>query len=62
MNEIINRLKSPIVIIQLITIIVGVIVYFAPQFSEQIKIVSTAIVSIINIYAGLNNPTDTDKF
>lgn len=58
MNEIINRLKSPIVIIQLITIIVGVIVYFAPQFSEQIKIISTAIVSIINVVAGLNNPSD----
>lgn len=62
MEEIKNRLKSPIVIIQLITIIVGVIVYFAPQFSEQIKIISTALVSIINVIAGLNNPTDAEKF
>lgn len=26
------------------------------------KLIETEIVSIINIYAGLNNPTDTDKF
>ena len=63
MLEIIKeRLKSPVVIIQIITIIVGVIVYFAPQFTEQIKVISTAIVSIINIFAGLNNPTDSKKF
>ena len=63
MLEIIKeRLKSPVVIIQIISIIVGVIVYFAPQFTEQIKVISTAIVSIINIFAGLNNPTDSEKF
>lgn len=63
MLEIIKeRLKSPVVIIQIISIIVGVIVYFAPQFTEQIKVISTAIVSIINIFAGLNNPTDSKKF
>ena len=38
-NEIKERIKSPVVIIQLISIIVGVIVYFAPQFSEQIKVI-----------------------
>ena len=62
MNKIIERLKSPVVIVQIITIVVGVIVYFAPQFSEQIKVVSTAIVSIINVFAGLNNPENKDEF
>ena len=57
-----ERLKSPVVIVQIISIIVGVIVYFVPQFSEEIKVVSTAIVSIINIFSGLNNPSDTEHF
>ena len=62
MNKIKERLKSPVVLIQIISIIVGVTIFFVPQFSEAIKIVSTAVVSIINIFAGLNNPTDKDKF
>lgn len=62
MKNILERLKSPVVIIQIISILVGVIVYFMPQFTEQIKVVSTAIVSIINIFAGLNNPTDSSNF
>lgn len=61
-QEIKERLKSPVVIIQIISILVGVIVYFAPQFSEPIKIISTALVSIINIFAGLNNPKNKDEF
>ena len=62
MNKIKERLKSPVVLIQIISIIVGVTIFFVPQFSEAIKIVSTAVVSIINIFAGLNNPTDKNKF
>ena len=62
LKEIKERLKSPVVIIQLISIIVGVIVYFAPQFSEQIKVISTALVSAINLFAGLNNPSDKGNF
>jgi hypothetical protein len=62
MNKIKERLKSPVVWVQIISIIVGVIVYFAPSFSEQIKVVSTAIVSMINIFAGLNNPENKDEF
>jgi hypothetical protein len=61
-NEIKERIKSPVVIIQLISIIVGVIVYFEPQFSEQIKVISTALVSAINLFAGLNNPSDKSNF
>lgn len=57
-----NRLKSPVVIIQIISIIVGVVIYFAPEVADQVKIISTAIVSVINILAGLNNPTDNENF
>lgn len=61
-DKILKKLKSPIVILQIISIIVGVIVYFAPQFTEQIKVISTALVSIINIFAGLNNPDNKEGF
>lgn len=61
-NEIKERLKSPVVIIQIISIVVGVLVYFKPDLSEQIKVVSGAIIGIINIFAGLNNPTDKNNF
>ena len=57
-----ERLKSPVVIIQLISIVVGVLIYFLPQFSDPIKVISEAIVAIINIFAGLNNPTDRENF
>ena len=56
LDEIKERLKSPVVIIQLISIIVGVIIYFAPQFSEQIKVVSEGIIAIINIFARFKRP------
>lgn len=62
MKDFKERLKSPVVWTQIITIIVGVIIYFAPQSTEAVKIVSTALVSIINIFAGLNNPTNKDSF
>ena len=57
-----DRLKSPIVIIQLISIIVGVIIFFAPNASDAINIIAGAIIAIINILAGLNNPTDKEGF
>ena len=62
LNEIKERIKSPVVIIQLISIIVGVIVYFAPQATDAIKVISTALVSAINLFAGLNNPSDKSNF
>ena len=60
--NILNRLKSPVVQIQLISILVGVIIYFAPGMADQVKVISTSIVGIINILSGLNNPTDTNNF
>lgn len=61
-NEIKERLKSPVVIGQIISIIVGIIIYFAPQFSDGIKVVSEGVLAIINLFAGLNNPTNKNGF
>lgn len=62
MEKIKQRLKSPVVQIQLISIIVGVIIFFAPDIRLSVEVVSGAIIAAINIIAGLNNPTDKDKF
>lgn len=60
--NIIERLKSPVVITQLISIIAEVIIFFSPNISDAVKVVSGAIVAIINVFAGLNNPTDRENF
>ncbi len=57
-----ERLKSPVVIMEAIGIITGVIVYFVPQATEPIKIITAGIVSLICLFAGLNNPTDKKNF
>ena len=55
-NTIKERLKSPVVIGQIISIIVGIIVYFAPQLSEPVKVVSEGIIAIVNIFARFKRP------
>lgn len=58
----IERLKSPIVWAQAISIIAGAVIFFAPGYEETIKIVVGTIVALINVFAGLNNPTDRENF
>jgi hypothetical protein len=60
MKEILKRLQSPVVIIQLISIITGAVIVLIPEIAEQVKLVTGCIVACINIVAGLNNPTDKE--
>lgn len=60
--SIIERLKSPVVVAQLVSIIFGVLIFFAPELTEEAKIVSGAIIAVLNIFAGINNPTTKDSF
>lgn len=62
MKNIISRLKSPVVIIQIIGTVAGVIIFFLPGISQAVQIVDGAIISIINLLAGLNNPTNPTGF
>jgi len=57
-----NRVKSPVVIAQIITILVGAVVLLAPEVATPVKIIAGAIIAILNIFAGLNNPTDKENF
>ena len=62
MKHIKLRLQSHVVQIQIISIAVGVIIFFAPQLAESVKVVSGAIIAMINIFAGLNNPLDKENY
>ena len=62
MKEIMNRLKSPVVIIQLVSIIASLIVTVVPELQGTIDKIVYSITVIINCIAGINNPTDRQHF
>ena len=62
MKEIIKRLKSPVVIAQIISIIATLIVTVMPDKQEAIDKIVYSLTIIINVFAGLNNPTDKSSF
>ncbi len=62
LKKVVERLKSPVVIIQLVTIIGTIIVLLMPEFSETVKVWVGAISAVINVFAGLNNPTSKSSF
>ena len=62
MKDILLRFKSPVVLGQIIVTVVGVLVYFMPGQAEAIQVVSAAIVALVNLIAGLNDPTNQKGF
>lgn len=60
--NIIQRLKSPVVIGQIIITVVGVLIFFMPNQTETIQTISGAIIAIVNLLAGLNNPSSRTSF
>lgn len=62
MKEIINRLKSPVVIAQIVSIIATIIVTIMPDKQEMVEKIVYSLTIIINVFAGLNNPTDKNGF
>jgi len=62
MQNVLSRLKSPVVIIQILATIVGVIVFFIPDVAQAVQVVDGAIVAIINLLSGLNDPTNPNGF
>ena len=62
LKKLVERLKSPVVIVQLLTIIGTIIVLLLPELSETVKIWVGAISAVINVFAGLNNPTTKTTF
>ena len=62
MKDILIRFLSPVVIVQIIITIAGVIIYFMPGQSEAIQVIVAAIVAIVNLFAGINDPTNRIGF
>lgn len=62
MKEILKRLKSPVVIAQLTSIVGSIFVTLFPESAESIQEIVYALTIIINVFAGLNNPTDQKNF
>ena len=62
MKEILKRLKSPVVIAQLVSIVASLIVTIVPEFQGTMDKIVYSITVIINVFAGVNNPTDQNNF
>lgn len=62
MKDFINRLKSPVVIAQIVSIIGTLIVAIYPEFNGTVEKIVYSLTVIINVLSGLNNPTTREKF
>ena len=62
LNTIKERLKSPVVVVQLISIVGTIVIVFLPNLEADIKSLVVAVTSVYNIFAGINNPSDKEKF
>ena len=60
--KLLERFKSPVVIAQIISIIGTLIVAILPEFNETVEKIVYALTIIVNVFAGVNNPTDKDNF
>ena len=62
MKEIINRLKSPVVIAQIVSIMATLIITIMPDKQEMVEKIVYSLTIIINVFAGVNNPTNKEGF
>lgn len=62
MKDFLNRLKSPVVIAQIVSIIGSLIVAIYPEFNETVEKIVYSLTIIINLVAGVNNPTTREHF
>ena len=62
MKKVLERFKSPVVQAQIISIIGSLIATLIPEFNETIKEIVYALTVIVNVFAGVNNPTDRENF
>lgn len=62
MKEIMNRLKSPVVIAQIVSIIATLIVTIMPDKQDVVEKIVYSLTIIINLVAGVNDPTDREHF
>lgn len=61
-NELIKRLKSPVVWGCVVAQIVLIIAVFSPATSETVKQIATPVIEILTLFGILNNPTNKEGF
>lgn len=57
-----NRFQSPVVWLSVLAQICMIITLFAPQITEQFKIIGTCVIEIATLFGVLNNPNDKENF
>ena len=62
MKDFLNRLKSPVVIAQIVSIIGSLIVAIYPEFNQTVEKIVYSLTIIINVFSGLNDPTTREHF
>lgn len=62
MKNFLNRLKSPVVLAQIISIIATLVVAIYPEFNDTVEKVVYSLTIIINVFAGVNDPTNKTGF
>ena len=61
-KKVLERFKSPVVIAQIVSIIGALIVAIIPEITDPVDKIVYALTIIINVFAGVNNPTDRKNF
>lgn len=62
MKKVLERFKSPVVQAQIISIIGALVVALLPEFNDTVEKIVYALTILVNVFAGVNNPTDRDNF
>lgn len=62
MKNVLERFKSPVVIAQIISILGALVVAIIPEFNDTVEKIVYALTIIVNVFAGVNNPTDRNNF
>jgi len=62
MKKILERFKSPVVIAQILTIIGSLVVAIVPEINDTVDKIVYALTIIVNVFAGVNDPTTREHF
>lgn len=57
-----KRLTSKVVWLAVLAQVLIIVEVFIPQISQEVKIISTALIEIATLFGILNNPTDKENF
>ena len=62
MNELKQRLKSPVVWLSAAAQLAALAAIFFPEAFESVKYVASAVVTALTMFGVLNNPADRENF